>query len=37
MLREPRGQLVTRQEFEAACLGVGTVVVFPDNGRDRQP
>ena len=33
-LRGPRGQLVTRQEFETACLGLGTVVIMPDNGRD---
>ena len=34
MLRGPRGQLVTGQAFEAACLGLRTVVILPDNGRD---
>jgi hypothetical protein len=34
--RGPRGQLVTRQEFETACLGLGTVVVLPITGATRS-
>jgi Mg-chelatase subunit ChlD len=35
MLRGPHGEMMTAEEFDAALPGKGTVVVLPDNGRDR--
>jgi hypothetical protein len=34
MLRGPHGEMMTRDEFDAALPRKGTVVVLPDNGRD---
>ena len=34
MLRGPGGEMMTRDEFDAALPGKGTVVVLPDNCRN---
>ena len=34
MLRGPHGEMMTRDEFDAALPRKGTIVVLPDNGRD---
>jgi len=30
----PRGEMISRDEFEVRCSRLGTVLVLPDNGRD---